>query len=105
MSRCSQEKVNMMKSSKTGHLTDSAKEKMKHASIFIKDKEEVVNKRYLDGRCPLKEHTSSARLSSCFAPIKPPMKCWGSSFSILKELFVCKILVPEAPQSQGPKLS
>ena len=36
----------MMKSSKTGHLTDSAKEKMKHASIFIEDKEEVVNKRW-----------------------------------------------------------
>ena len=36
----------MMKSSKTGHLTDSTKEKMKHASIFIKDKEEVVNKRW-----------------------------------------------------------
>ena len=35
-----------MKSSKTGHLTDSTKEKMKHASIFIKDKEEVVNKRW-----------------------------------------------------------
>ena len=45
MSRCSQEKVTM-KSSKTGHLTDSTKEKMKHASIFIKDKEEVVNKRW-----------------------------------------------------------
>ena len=35
-----------MKSSKTGHLTDSTKEKMKHASIFIKDKEELVNKRW-----------------------------------------------------------
>ena len=45
MSRCSQEKVTM-KSSKTGHLTDSTKEKMKHASIFIKDKEELVNKRW-----------------------------------------------------------
>ena len=45
MSRCSQEKVTM-KSSNTGHLTDSTKEKMKHASIFIKDKEEVVNKRW-----------------------------------------------------------
>ena len=45
MSRSSKEKVTM-KSSKTGHLTDSTKEKMKHASIFIKDKEEVVNKRW-----------------------------------------------------------
>ena len=48
MSKSSQEKVNMMKSSKTGHLSDSTKEKMKDASILIEDKNEAVNKRYDD---------------------------------------------------------
>ena len=46
MSSSSLEKV-AMKSSKTGHLTDS-KEKMKHASILIEDKKEAANKRYDD---------------------------------------------------------
>ena len=47
MSSSSLEKV-AMKSSKTGHLGDSTKEKVKHASILIEDKKEAANKRYDD---------------------------------------------------------
>ena len=47
MSSSSLEKV-AMKSSKTGHLGDSTKEKVKHASVLIEDKKEAANKRYDD---------------------------------------------------------